>query len=92
MLVFWGGVQQGFDGFAHNPADYASAVMCPTLLVRGAGDAWVTAAELDGIADRLGGPRQVGAITGASHHDTLVLAEPAQWRAAVGAFLERYLP
>lgn len=92
LLVFWGGVQQGFDGFAHNPADYAPVVVCPTLLMRGAGDAWVTAAELDGIADRLGGPRQVVEIAGASHHDTLVLAAPAQWRAATGAFLDRSVP
>lgn len=33
LLVFWGGVQQGFNAFRHDPVDYASRVDRPTLLL-----------------------------------------------------------
>ena len=32
VLVFWGSVDGGFNGFAHNPADYAARVAVPTLV------------------------------------------------------------
>ena len=38
LLVFWGGMQCGFDGFAHNPVEYARHVACPTLLLQGEQD------------------------------------------------------
>jgi hypothetical protein len=37
-IVFWGGVQHGFNGFDHNPVTFASRVKCPTLLLHGATD------------------------------------------------------
>ncbi len=42
LLVFWGGVQQGFNGFRHYPADYATEVRCAVLLLDGANDTRVT--------------------------------------------------
>ena len=30
--MFWGGVQQGYWAFSHNPVEYAKSVKCPTLL------------------------------------------------------------
>lgn len=38
LLVFWGGVQVGFNGFQHNPVDYAKAVKCPILFMHGTDD------------------------------------------------------
>ncbi len=38
LLVFWGGWQTGFDGFDHNPVDYARAVQSPTLFFHGEND------------------------------------------------------
>jgi uncharacterized protein len=39
LLVFWGGRQAGFNGFAHNPVQYAASVTCPILFLHGATDA-----------------------------------------------------
>lgn len=33
LLVFWGGVQNGFWAFGHNPIKYAGTIKCPTLLL-----------------------------------------------------------
>jgi hypothetical protein len=38
LLVFWGGRQWGFDGFAHNPVQYAASLNCPSLFMHGAND------------------------------------------------------
>jgi uncharacterized protein len=46
LLVFWGGVQHGFNGFLHNPVTYANKVNCPTLLLHGKKDKWTDIAEM----------------------------------------------
>ena len=35
LLVFWGGLQNGFWAFSHNPQEYARSVKFPTLLLYG---------------------------------------------------------
>jgi uncharacterized protein len=35
LMVFWGGIQHGFNGFARNPVTYASQVSSPTLILHG---------------------------------------------------------
>jgi len=35
LLVFWGGVQNSFWAFGHNPTEYAKKISCPTLLLYG---------------------------------------------------------
>jgi alpha-beta hydrolase superfamily lysophospholipase len=32
LLVFWGGVENNFWAFSHNPEEYAKSIHCPTLL------------------------------------------------------------
>jgi pimeloyl-ACP methyl ester carboxylesterase len=50
LLVFWGGVQNGFNAFSHNPVDYAKKIKCPTLLFYGAKDEKVSPGETNGKA------------------------------------------
>ena len=38
LLIFWGGHQAGFNGFEHNPLDYAAGVRCPILFLHGDAD------------------------------------------------------
>lgn len=49
LLVFWGGVQNGFWAFSHNPQEYAKNVHCPTLLLYGEKDQKVTRREINSI-------------------------------------------
>lgn len=35
LLLFWGGVQGGFNGFDHNPVEYAGSLSCPALFMHG---------------------------------------------------------
>lgn len=90
LLVFWGGVQQGFNGFQHNPVEYAAHVSCPTLLLHGAKDVRVTSAQTQAIFDRLGGDKRLEVFDTVGH-SSYVAVEPAAWRQRVGAFLQHWL-
>lgn len=86
LLVFWGGWQQGFDGFGYNPAEDARAVRCPALLMNGDRDPWVTLDEAQQIFDRLQGPKRFKVFRGLKHQSFLN-ARPGEWKRAVSSFL-----
>jgi alpha-beta hydrolase superfamily lysophospholipase len=86
LLVLWGGVQHGFNGFHHNPVDYARSVTCPVLLFHGKNDPRVTSEEVQAIAAALEGRKQLVELEGVSH-DGYVTGSPDIWKQAVGAFL-----
>jgi alpha-beta hydrolase superfamily lysophospholipase len=86
LLVFWGGVQHGYSGFDHNPADYARHVACPTLVLHGRQDPFVTVAEVQAVFDGLSSPKQLMLFPDAGH-EACLRKEPARWTAAVAAFL-----
>jgi hypothetical protein len=91
LLVFWGGVQQGFSGFAHDPRVYAERVRQPMLLIHGDRDPYVTAAEAESIAAAARGPAT--SLTGPGvGHASCLRARPALWRDAVARFLDRFVP
>jgi alpha-beta hydrolase superfamily lysophospholipase len=92
LLVFWGGVQLGYDGFQHNPVDYAGAVACPTLVMRGERDPWVTGAETQALAARIGAPKRVVEVPGVGHEMPYVYPAPDLWVATVKRFLAEEVP
>ena len=59
LLVFWGGVQQGYWAFGHNPVDYAGSINCPTLMIRAGHDPFVHKDEAESIFNRIPGPKQM---------------------------------
>jgi uncharacterized protein len=89
LLVFWGGVQGGFDGFAYNPVAYAREVRCPTLLLQGDQDRHVGIAHAREIAAALGSHGDFEIFAGAGHVPLLNKA-PAKWEGDVRGFLEKH--
>jgi alpha-beta hydrolase superfamily lysophospholipase len=89
LMVFWGSVQHGFNGFDHNPLDYAASVRCPTLLMYGDLDPRVTAQQSLAIYERL--PAETGkqqvVFTGAGH-EPLIANDRDKWVDNVGRFLK----
>jgi alpha-beta hydrolase superfamily lysophospholipase len=86
LLLFWGGVQQGFNPWRFNPARYAAAVESPTLLMNGDRDPWVSVSEARNIFDRLRGPKRLQVFAGLGHQ-SFISARHAEWTAVVGNFL-----
>lgn len=89
LLVFWGGIENNFWGFSHNPITYAAQIDCPTLLLYGAKDNRVSAAETNAIFSRLSGHKTLRVYTNAGHEDYLG-EYAAEWESDVRYFLAQY--
>jgi hypothetical protein len=85
-LLFWGGLQRGFDGFSLDPVEYARDVRCPTLLMDGDRDTRVGWAQAQSIAAALGGHGTFKVFAGCGH-DFYLRERPDEWRRAVREFL-----
>ncbi|MEL7246147.1 MAG: alpha/beta hydrolase, partial [Cyanobacteria bacterium J06573_2] len=87
LMVFWGGVQHGFNGFTHNPVIYAKSVECPTLILQGKLDKWTTLEEINEILQNLQGSKELVIFPDAGH-DLLVTVDKQLWKRSVEKFLE----
>lgn len=87
LLLFWGSVQTGSNAFALNPIDDAAAVRCPTLLLYGEQDPWITADESWAIFDQLAAPKTLVPVPGVGHQLPYIYPAGELWKREVGAFL-----
>jgi pimeloyl-ACP methyl ester carboxylesterase len=71
LLTFWGGVENGFNAFKHNPVDYAKNIKCPVLLFYGEKDEKVTKEETLEIFGHLPGSKKLVTFTLARHENYL---------------------
>ena len=88
LLVFWGGVQNGFWAFGLNAERYAAQVRTPTLLLWGTADPRVTRAETDAIFTNLAGPKIRHDFPGVGH-EPYWHRYPAEWEQQTRALLNR---
>jgi alpha-beta hydrolase superfamily lysophospholipase len=88
LLLFWGSVQMGFNGYRHRPVDYARSVGCPVLLMHGAKDTRVTRDQADAIFHNLPGTKRFHLFYDAGHESYLSLA-PNEWRQTITTFLDQ---
>ena len=90
LLVFWGSVQHGMNGFDHNPVEYAERVRCPTLLMHGGLDPRVSLDEARSVHDRLAGQKRFVVFEEAGH-ESYAAVDPERWRQSVADFLAAML-
>lgn len=86
LLVFWGGVINGFNAFKHNPSDYASNIKCPILLFYGLQDEKVSMEETNQIFENLKGTKKLVTFSNAAHENYLNKYEE-EWTKEVKDFL-----
>jgi len=87
-LVFWGGRQWGFDGFAHNPVDFARTVRCPALVMHGAADPRATLVEGQRVYDAIPSPKTFITFP-ESGHASYIADAPEAWGRAVDALIQQ---
>ncbi|MBG8552106.1 alpha/beta hydrolase [Hymenobacter guriensis] len=87
LLVFWGGVQNGFWAFDLDATEFASRISTPTLLMWGEADPRVTRAETDAIFQNLRGPKQRQDFAD-SGHEPYWGKHPALWQRRIREFLQ----
>ena len=72
ILLFWGGTQNGFWGFSHNPTEYAKNINCPTLLLYGEKDKSVSRNEINEIFANLKGFKKLNVFKNTGHENYLI--------------------
>ncbi|TGE25400.1 alpha/beta fold hydrolase [Hymenobacter aquaticus] len=87
LLVFWGGVQNGFWAFDLDATTFARHVTAPTLLMWGEADPRVTRPETDAIYAALRGPKQRRDFPKAGH-EPYWRKYPQQWQTTIAGFLK----
>lgn len=87
LLVFWGGVQNNFWAFGHNPSEYAKSINCPALLMYGEKDEKVSRQETDEIFNNITGRKHLKLYPNAGHENYLNKYEK-EWTNDVSSFLQ----
>ena len=87
LVVFWGGIQHGFNGFAHNPIDDARQVSCPTLVLHGKGDRWMSLTQMDELMAAFPAQKQLTLFPDAGHQ-LLVTVDRDLWSQSIDRILE----
>lgn len=78
LMIFWGSVQLGFNGFRHNPVEDAAAVDCPTLVFGGGKDERATPDQVQAVFAALHGQKQL-LIAPEVGHELLIRVAPEVW-------------
>lgn len=86
LLIFWGGVNAGFDGFDHIPARDAAAVKCPILFMHGADDPRATMEQGRRVFDAVRS-RKSFVVFPETSHESFVGEFAEKWEAEVMSFL-----
>lgn len=87
LLVFWGGIQNGFWSFGHNPSGYAKDITCPVLLLYGEKDKNVSLNETQEIYTNLKGKKTLKMYPLAGHENYLIRYKQ-EWIEDVSRFME----
>lgn len=87
LLTFWGGFQNNFNAFAHNPSEYAKKIEVSTLLLYGMRDDRVSLKETRLIFENLAGTKELKLYPQAGHESILMKYE-SEWVEEVGDFVE----
>lgn len=90
LLVFWGGVQNGFSGFRHNPVEYAARVQSPVLMIHGTEDPRVSIDQAKAVFDNFVGEKRFIQLPGVGH-ESYAVADPEEWNQTISQFLIRYV-
>ncbi len=88
LLVFWGGVAAGFDGFALRPVDFAAQVSAPVAVIHGEDDRRAPPADGAALAAALGEADSLVVLPRTGHQPGLS-TRPPEWGQAVAALARR---
>lgn len=89
LLVFWGGLENGFNAFDYQPAQYAKNIHCPTLLFYGAKDPKISMEETKKIYQNLKGPKDWMIFENSGHVD-FWHEYASEWKSKTRFFLQNF--
>lgn len=86
LLVFWGGVQNNFWAFSHQPTRYAKAIKSPALLLYGEKDKNVSREETNAIFNNISAYKKLITFP-LSGHENYLHQYDKEWTNEVQSFL-----
>jgi uncharacterized protein len=89
LLVFWGGVQNGFWAFSHNPKTYAKIIDCPVLLMSGKKDETVNETQTREIFNNLKCAEKTLKFYPNSGHESFLKRNREDWVESMKIFMEK---
>jgi uncharacterized protein len=90
VLVFWGGWQTGFNGFTHNPVDYAQAVNVPILFLHGDSDNRAKLQDAYSVYESVPALKHFSVFPDTVHESHLA-RHPEIWKKEIIGFLALHL-
>ena len=90
LLIFWGSLIHGYNGFNFNPADYALKIKSNTLLLYGKHDGRITLDETNEIYKNLAGKKKLHVFQKAGHNINLS-KNKIEWQNEVIGFINHEL-
>jgi uncharacterized protein len=90
FLVFWGGIENGFNGFSHKPVEYAKEINCPVLLLYGEKDEKVSNQEIQLILKNLNTSKKQLVTFPSAGHENFLKHYKDEWESSVTSFLNLY--
>jgi alpha-beta hydrolase superfamily lysophospholipase len=88
LLMLYGGMQLGFNTYAHNPVQYAKNITVPTLLLFGQKDQRIPLASIQEIYSNLQGPKLMKVLPNSAHQNNIT-NDAQEWHAQVNGFLNQ---
>lgn len=89
LLVFWGGVENGFWAYAHNPIKYSKSVKCPVLLMYGRQDETVSEEDTNLIFSNLSSILKELKVYPNAAHENFLQHYKSEWIEDVTSFMEK---
>lgn len=89
MLIFYGGLMNGFWAFDYKPTEYAKQIKTPSLLLTGGSDDRVTPKETETIYANLGGDKNYIVYPEAGHESYLIHYR-SEWKNDVDQFIQTH--
>jgi dipeptidyl aminopeptidase/acylaminoacyl peptidase len=90
LMLFWGGVQMGFNAFKHNPVTYAKRVNCAALFLHGGNDTRAFPHEAHGVFRAVPHQNKVFKIFPGISHKHIASRLPKKWIQAVSNFVKNH--
>ena len=86
LLVFWGSIRLGYNGFTYNPIKYAKDLKSPVLQMHGIDDRRVPLARALDLHENIRVQKTFVQFEGCGH-ESLATKNPDKWRMVVDEFL-----
>ncbi len=87
ILLFWGGLQLGVDGYDHDVTRYAAEIDVPVLIVHGGRDHRASVAGARSVYEQLRSDRKEFVVINDAGHVNPCVTDPQDWSDRVGNFL-----